>query len=492
MRYFIKPVILVFFLLTACAPAEPDTVSLMIVNVSVINPVDGKILKNKDVIISAGKISAIRPHSVKYTPDATLLDGTGKFLVPGLIDGHVHTGTIAGLSFAQSEKYPELTKAYFAQQPRSFLYFGFTTVVDLNGNQESFDRFEKEEIHPDLFNCGQALILEDGYPAVFVPREVRQYVFPNQLYDPRIKNHTPGITQKRNTVKNAVQKIKDNGGICVKTFHEDGFSKSIWPVPTAEMLARIRAESTRQNLPLLIHANSYDSTRAAVIAGADAVAHGLWNWDQFADEKQLPRELMGVLDQMITRNVAQMGSLQTIAGLRDLFDDSYLNRPQVATVLPPAYLDQLKRPEGNWYRDDLISGYPTNMNDDDIVRRLDNVLSHGQQAQKYFYDHGGRVLFGSDTPSGPLATNIPGYNGYLELSRMADTGLSLPDILKSATITNARFFGLDKQYGTVEVGKLANLLLMSKNPLETIEAYDAIDQIILHGQVIDRASLKAK
>ncbi|VAV91096.1 hypothetical protein MNBD_ALPHA02-985, partial [hydrothermal vent metagenome] len=179
MKYFVKLIILAFFLLTACEPAEPDTVSLMIVNVSVINPIDGETLRNKDVIIRSGKISDIRPHSVKYTTDATILDGTGKFLVPGLIDGHVHTGTIAGLSFTQSEKYPELTKAYFAQQPRSFLYFGFTTVVDLNGSQESFDRFEKEEIHPDLFNCGQALILEDGYPAVFVPREVRQYVFPN-------------------------------------------------------------------------------------------------------------------------------------------------------------------------------------------------------------------------------------------------------------------------------------------------------------------------
>ena len=101
-------------------------------------------------------------------------------------------------------------------------------------------------------------------------------------------------------------------------------------------------------------------------------------------------------------------------------------------------------------------------------------------------------MFGSDTPSGPTFGNPPGLNGFLELERLAGAGIPLDRLLASATIEAARAFHLDDRYGTIEVGKVANLLLLRANPLETVEAYDAIDLVISRGQVLERAALAAR
>jgi imidazolonepropionase-like amidohydrolase len=106
--------------------------------------------------------------------------------------------------------------------------------------------------------------------------------------------------------------------------------------------------------------------------------------------------------------------------------------------------------------------------------------------------HGGRLLFGSDTPSGLTYGNPPGLNGYLELERLAEAGIPLDRLFRAATIEVAKAFRLDRRYGTVEPGKVANLLLLRANPLETVEAYDAIDLVVSRGEVLDRAALAAE
>ena len=102
-----------------------------------------------------------------------------------------------------------------------------------------------------------------------------------------------------------------------------------------------------------------------------------------------------------------------------------------------------------------------------------------------------KILFGSDTPSGPSYGNPPGYNGFLEMQRLSDAGLSPRQVLRSATLDNARAFGVEDRYGTVEVGKVANLLLLTENPLESVTAYATVENVILRGQFLDRSRLAA-
>jgi imidazolonepropionase-like amidohydrolase len=113
------------------------------------------------------------------------------------------------------------------------------------------------------------------------------------------------------------------------------------------------------------------------------------------------------------------------------------------------------------------------------------------RALKYQNDLGHPLLVGSDTPSAPTYGSQPGYDTYREMRLMAQSGIPLPTIFRAATLNNAKQFGLDKDYGTVEPGKKANLLLLTGNPLESMRAWAQIEKVILHGEVIERESMAA-
>jgi imidazolonepropionase-like amidohydrolase len=121
-----------------------------------------------------------------------------------------------------------------------------------------------------------------------------------------------------------------------------------------------------------------------------------------------------------------------------------------------------------------------------IFREVEDA---GRATAGYFAGQGGRLLFGSDTPSAPTYANPPGYNGYLELRALERAGIPPRQILEAATRSNARLFGLARDYGTVEPGKRASLLILRADPLISTSAFDTIELVIVGGQVVPRSSL---
>jgi imidazolonepropionase-like amidohydrolase len=102
------------------------------------------------------------------------------------------------------------------------------------------------------------------------------------------------------------------------------------------------------------------------------------------------------------------------------------------------------------------------------------------------------LLFGTDTAVGGFGwASPPGLAGYWEMHAWRRAGVPLETLFESLTIGNARAFGLDRELGTIEAGKLADLLILTSNPLEDVMAYDTIDRVILGGEVFERRSLSA-
>ncbi|HEX2761764.1 MAG TPA: amidohydrolase family protein, partial [Rhizomicrobium sp.] len=87
--------------------------------------------------------------------------------------------------------------------------------------------------------------------------------------------------------------------------------------------------------------------------------------------------------------------------------------------------------------------------------------------------------------------NPPGLNGWLEMNNYVRAGVSPAQIFQAATLSNAKALKLDREIGTVEVGKRANLLLLREDPTKTIQAYRGIEKVILGGQVLNPAELVA-
>jgi imidazolonepropionase-like amidohydrolase len=120
-----------------------------------------------------------------------------------------------------------------------------------------------------------------------------------------------------------------------------------------------------------------------------------------------------------------------------------------------------------------------------------SFIDRGKHATAYFIARRGRILFGTDTPSAPTYANPPGLNAWLEMHRLIDAGETPAQIFASATLINAQALKLDREIGTVQVGKRANLLLLRQDPTQTIDAYAGIAKVILNGRVLDPSELAA-
>jgi imidazolonepropionase-like amidohydrolase len=279
----------------------------------------------------------------------------------------------------------------------------------------------------------------------------------------------------------------------VKAFYEPGFGAQAGklPTPTIETLRAVADETHRRRLPLIVHANSVSAHRAALAAGADVAAHGMWNWDTDDDQTALPQAARDVLDAEVRAKMAMMPTSRVISGLGDLFAPDFLDDPQLANVLPAALVAWYRTDAGHWFAREIAKSFDpgaTPAHIRDVYRKIED---HGLRAAVYFTEHGGRLLFGSDTPSGPLFTNPPGYDGYLEMRALERAGVKPADILAAATIRNAELFGVAPEYGTIAPGKRASLLLLRADPLAGVAAFDAIETVFVDGRPFARADLRA-
>ena len=123
---------------------------------------------------------------------------------------------------------------------------------------------------------------------------------------------------------------------------------------------------------------------------------------------------------------------------------------------------------------------------------MDGIISRGERSVQYLSQKNHPLVLASDTPSSPTYAAQPGLSSFLELKHMHSAGVSLERILEAATINNAKLLNVDKTEGTVEAGKRANLLLLKRNPLETIDAYNSIEFVIIDGNAYKRERFKAK
>ena len=469
----------------ACGQSTRDS-SLLIRNVTLISPERRIPLEHADVLVQNGRIAAVG-QKLATPVAARTIDGAGKYLIPGLIDSHVHVGHSAALDDDAIDAHPELWTAYRAQVPRSYLAFGFTTVVDLDLTPSVKAWFEATPLHPRLYHCGRGIKVAGGYGAFNVPAPSSPR-FPNLVYEPREATSWPkSLDTASYDADHAVQRILNVGGNCVKAFVESGFGTFNWPYLHVETLKRIRAAAAAHHLPLMVHATSVDAWRIAVAAHANIIAHGLWIWPGSLADARVPPAARDVIIAVARDNIYVQPTLQVVTGERAMLDTSLLHDPRFAVSLPSGVIAYLRSPDGTKGRLTLVDQYRKTVAGFDSL--LPRVIERSRATFRFMLANRVRLIFGSDTPSGDGFGNPPGLNGRLELQDWADEGAPLSLILRAATLDNARALGVEPELGSIEVGKRADLLLLAKNPLVTVAAYDAIDTIILDGAPIERRTL---
>ncbi|TWX53438.1 amidohydrolase family protein [Colwellia hornerae] len=438
-----------------------------------------------NVLVEDGRIAKITQD--KIIPFDFKINGSGKFLTPGLMDSHAHVSSIPGMGFGVepiSVKNPKIAAAYFAQQPRSFLYYGVTQLLDPNPGL-NFKHFTSAVDHPDYFRC-EVITSKETFPYVEKKDDQSKSMF-TYLVDEHALEH------EANSVESVVQKIYKSGASCIKIYFENGYGNaSQWPILSPKTLQRIKVSAGKVNLPILAHANALDMQQLALAADVDVIAHGMWNWGEYARERVISKEISQVLDHIVDEKVGYMPTQRVIAGLGEVMLADIVDSTEFLSITPQSLLDWYKTPQAQWFIDELRIGFD-GMPDKAISDAfLYGRIGKGNIVINYLNKSKHPLLLASDFPGSPSFANQPGLTTFQEMKAMADAGLSLEEVLAAATINNAKQFKIDNDYGTVEVGKMANLLLLKKNPLISIESWNSIDTIILRGRPIKRDTLAVK
>lgn len=444
--------------------------------------------ENTQIRIVDGAITEVTTEPMQpLTAHAKLINGQGKFLTPGIMDSHVHVGSIPGIGFLDSPnavKHAAVVEEYLRQLPRSLLYFGITEVLNLGGS-DGEKHFTAAREHPDYYTC-QPIPVIGGYPhlsAGYTLRHARYFIIedPTQLSLPEY------IDPALHTPEAVVAAIAKTGARCVKIYIEDGFgAASDWPLLSSTSLQRIRQAADKADLQVWAHANALDMYHIALNHHVDGIAHGLWNWQWKTNPDNPP--VTDTLEQLIASDTAYMPTIQVMLSLQGMYDKDTLADPRREKVLPAALLKWYSTYEGQWFKREISKDFG-DLPDAKVHELSGYGVGRAKQAAAYLASKGHPLLVASDYPSSPSFAAAPGLSTFYEMQQLADAGISAEQIFAAATINGPRQFGLDKQYGTVEPGKIANLLILTQNPQQSVANWESIETVILRGKPIQRSAL---
>lgn len=512
-----KLLILALLLLSVKLHSQNNPKNLLIKNITIISANEGGVTSKMGyVIIENENIIYVGKKKPKKSLLYEEIDGKGKFLIPGLIDSHVHLANTAGFNGSLKNKYPKLMQLYFDQLPKSYLYFGFTTLIDVNNyNPGLINQLLDAKIRPDIYTCGEQVVVMDDFSMEmdgYSMQERYDSNFLNDIYNSKI-NLPDTISPKEHTPQKIIENIREQQGICAKLVYEDeasGLAVS-WSKPSTDILRDLIVEAQQFQLPLILHAPSLEGHQIGLETGVQIFAHGLWNWS--ADPKDFRnRHLSEVHKQVLLQiahndHIAYQLTFRAITGEQDLITADFIKDKNLEHVYPKSYLDLLKTEEGQWGKNKIFArseflketnpsfyaALKSNHTDDQKMweeafeiykHRLNTVAS-------FLAENNANLILGTDTPAMNMYTNPPGYNGILEIRHWYEAGIPLELIFSAATFNNASAFNLQNLYGSVEKEKIANLLILNSNPLLNVEAYNNIDKVIIRGKIIERNQLSA-
>lgn len=435
-----------------------STPYVLIENVTVIDgtgrpPIEGAwVLLHGDRVarIARGPIGAFDPADLPgspppeaappeaASPDEPLrIDGTGKFLIPGLMDMHVH------LSGGRGRAGPDFQAGIRALH--GFLYSGVTTVFDA-GNDPDFiltlrQRQREGEIQgPRIFATGPLVTVPGGHGASEEMTLVESWPGAREALDAH-------LALQPDMVK--------------LTFDEHGWgTRPLIPLLPPELMQEIGRYVAEHGVRTTVHVSHEYRARQAVAAGIDTLAHPVIQ-GPVSD---------GFVRLMAARKVPMVSTLTIGEGYSRLVESpEYLERPLYRAVYEPEHIERLRtevrdrwaaRPWTTWMK---------------------VMTPVAQENLRRIHEAGGVIVLGSDQSAGPQS--------HRELELLVEGGIDPVDAIRIGTLNAAVFLGRADETGSVEEGKRADLVLLSADPLADISNLQEIEAVILGGRVVDRSTL---
>jgi imidazolonepropionase-like amidohydrolase len=436
-------------------PPEPAAVrepTVILMHATVIDPRDGRLSPDRNIAIRGERILDVTAGSARIPPGARAVDAAGKFVIPGLWDMHIHTFFGTWVPGGKEVTLPLL------------LANGITGVRDMGS-----------ELEPIL--AARAAIASHR---MLGPRMV---VAGPMLDGPRTQFPASIAIATPADGRRAVDMLADRGV---------DFIKLQSYVPRDAYFA-IAERARQRHLVFVGHVPDAIRGAEAAVAGQKSFEHliGIFEGSSTAEDALLagpkgpgrfletydPAKEAALTRLLVAQRVWQCPTLFWERG-QWLVDVTEISADPDAIYAPASWRNT------SWPR--FTRSILKDLDTDPLAVRR-RFVTHELELVQRLYRAGLPFLAGTDTPAG--VDVIPGASLHHELERFVAAGLSPLAALQTATINPARFLGREAELGTVEPGKLADLVVLDKNPLLDIANTRSIAGVVAAGRYLSRGEL---
>jgi imidazolonepropionase-like amidohydrolase len=446
---------------------------VLINNVTVVDVEKQKLLPGYTVLLINGKIETVSNKlDYKLSESTTIIDGSGKYLVPGFADGHIHFFQDGGIharpdviDLRKSRPYSEeirWTHQHMEDQLRRYLAAGITSVIDVGSNYsflQQRDSLQSKKNLPLIRITGP--LLTTYIPPPF--RELNEADIPFVLMTAEEK--------VRQAVREQVQRKADFIKIWYIVMGKDAEADARKNLPLVKAAID---EAHKQKLKVAVHATERIAAQLSVEAGADFLVHSVEDeivTDDFV--KLLKKNKTALCPTLVV-----MANYFSVLGDNYRFNTAELNLANPATVGSIIDFPLPDTAIGNSYINNIQTGISLKEEAKTDSIRIRNL--------KKLADGGVTIVTGTD--AGNIGTQHAG-SYFAELQAMQRAGLSLWQLLQASTINAAICMGQEKDWGSIASGKQANLVLLNKNPLESLSNWQSIDLVINKGVTLKPDSI---
>lgn len=425
----------------AALPAAAETI--VIDNVTLIDGTGAKPRQGMTVVVEDGRFSQVVPSKAAGEIKGTRIDGTGKFLIPGLMDMHIHLK--GGLKVSKEGlREAAIDRKTGEQALASYIYSGVTAIYDAGNNPDFIYSLRADERagkiqSPRIFATGGVVT----YPGSHGTAEGYAPIDSWPEAKPILDKH---IALKPDIVK--------------FTLEERGWgARPTIPLLPIDLLQKAIEYYNDRGIRTTVHTSGETRAREAIFAGIDTLAHPVIQGpitSEFAN-------LMGARKIPMTTTLTIGENYSRLAE-----HPEYLDQPLYRAALSEAEIKQLKTEQRAKWQQERWTWW------------MKLMTPVAQDNLRQIHEAGGVLVVGTDQTIGPAV--------HREMELLADAGIPPLDIITMATRNGAIFLGRD-DLGTIAPGKLADAVLLNADPTVDINNAKNIYLVMKDGRIVDESKL---